>query len=202
MVICVPKHLDVVHNLKGMRIVFILLMMVTFCSIAQAQQSGIIHLMTPEMSFDSDRFIVCVESLADSVRIWEEEKLFEGASPSSVSLETCTSLFATSYLFEDQEGRLLPEAWLLTWEQWMAAMAAMSGEDIMKKQNEAYRAELSDMSAKMNAQQEQYKVDIERLVKNTRGYMGATLSNIGSKDQEESNNDASNDDSKIMLFDK
>ena len=125
-----------------MRIVFILLMMVTFCSIAQAQQSGIIHLMTPEMSFDSDRFIVCVESLADSVRIWEEEKLFEGASPSSVSLETCTSLFATSYLFEDQEGRLLPEAWLLTWEQWMAAMAEVGvneAEQILRSWNEAGR---------------------------------------------------------------
>lgn len=58
--------------------------MATFCSVSQVQWAGLIHLITPEMSFYSDQFRVCVASLADSVSGWEEEKLFKGALLSSV----------------------------------------------------------------------------------------------------------------------
>lgn len=34
-----------------------------------------------------------------------------------------TTLFETSYPFKNREGRSFSEAWLLTWEQWMGAMA-------------------------------------------------------------------------------
>ena len=126
----------VVYNFRAMRFVSFLFSMVTFCSISHGQGSELVQLMTPEMSFNSNRFIRCVASLADSVSVWEEQRVLEGSSPSPISLKTCSTLYETSFTFDALEGRLSPEAWVRTWEQWIEAMAKAGvneAEDILRQ---------------------------------------------------------------------
>ena len=114
--------------------------MASFCAISQGQQPGVIQLMTPEMSFDSDQMIVCFASLADAVSIWESDRYYEGTAPSGLSVEMCSSFSSTMYSFTDAKGKEDSEAWTRTWVQWFYGMRE-SGVPMAAEILEAWVAE-------------------------------------------------------------
>lgn len=93
---------------------------VAFVFILAEASSQVISDRPPKQTFvctDAD-LRGCVQVLADSISIWEEEEFYEGL-PATCHLEVCTTMLAETYAFQFDS----PDDNPVHWRSWIEVMA-------------------------------------------------------------------------------